>query len=77
MTDQSPFPIDDVRGRLWDLGVKVARDSGAPDHIYRRPSGSSVYIRDRDGNEIELVEPAVRSPLSHAAADRIGRALGR
>mgnify|MGYP003579120453 FL=1 len=48
--------LDDARARVWELGVKIARDSGAPDHIYRRRAGSSLYVHDRDGNEIELVE---------------------
>jgi catechol 2,3-dioxygenase-like lactoylglutathione lyase family enzyme len=49
--------LEDVREAVWDLGVKVARESGEPDQIHRRPGGHSLYIQDPDGNEIELIEP--------------------
>lgn len=48
--------LEEVREKVWDLGVKVARDSGEPDHVFRRRGGASLYVRDPDGNEIELVE---------------------
>lgn len=48
--------LDRVRQDVWELGVTVARDSGAPDHIYRWRNGRSLYVRAHDGNEIELVE---------------------
>jgi catechol 2,3-dioxygenase-like lactoylglutathione lyase family enzyme len=48
--------LDDVREKVWELGVKIARDSGDPDHIFRRRGGGSLYVHDPDGNEIELVE---------------------
>lgn len=48
--------LDGVREAIWDLGVKVADDNGAPDHIRRWPNGRSLRVRDPDGNEIELVE---------------------
>lgn len=48
--------LDHVRGLVWELGVKVARDSGAPDHIYRWSSGRSLYVQAPDGHEIELFE---------------------
>ena len=48
--------LEDVREKVWELGVKVARDSGEPDHIFRRRGGASLYVLDPDGNEIELVE---------------------
>ena len=60
--------LDDVRARVWELGVRVARDSGAPDHIYRRLDGGSLYVHDRDRNEIELVELASGSRLAHASS---------
>ena len=58
--------LDDARARAWDLGVRVARDSGAPDHIYRRLDGASLYVHDRDGNEIELVELPQGARVAHA-----------
>ncbi|HEX6994684.1 MAG TPA: VOC family protein [Gammaproteobacteria bacterium] len=48
--------LDHVRGLVWELGVKVARDSGAPDHVYRWSNGRSLYVQAPDGHEIELVE---------------------
>lgn len=48
--------LDVVRAQVWELGVKVARDSGAPDHIYRWSSSRSLYVKTPDGHEIELVE---------------------
>jgi catechol 2,3-dioxygenase-like lactoylglutathione lyase family enzyme len=48
--------LDNVRQAVWELGVNVARDSGDPDHIYRWANGRSLYVRDPDDNEIELVE---------------------
>ena len=48
--------LDLVRGLVWELGVTVARDSGAPDHIYRWSNSRSLYIRAHDNHEIELVE---------------------
>ena len=58
--------LDYVRARVWDLGVRVARDSGAPDHIYRRPAGASLYVHDRDCNEIELIELGRASRVAYA-----------
>ncbi|HET7132344.1 MAG TPA: VOC family protein [Gammaproteobacteria bacterium] len=58
--------LDTVREQVWDLGVKVARDSGEPDHIFRRRGRASLYVHDPDGNEIELVEhrhAAERAPV--------------
>jgi catechol-2,3-dioxygenase len=48
--------LDRVRQLAWELGVRVARDSGAPDHIYQWSNRRSLYIHDPDGNEIELAE---------------------
>ena len=48
--------LEDVREKVWELGVKVARDSGEPDHIFRQRGGASLYVLDPDGNEIELVQ---------------------
>ena len=48
--------LDTVRQLVWELGVTVARDSGAADHIYRWANGRSLYVRAPDGVEIELVE---------------------
>lgn len=48
--------LDAVRQLVWELGVPVARDSGAADHIYRWANGRSLYVRAPDGVEIELVE---------------------
>lgn len=48
--------LDQVREAVWDLGISAARDSGNPDHIYRWTHGRSLYVRDPDGHEIELVE---------------------
>jgi hypothetical protein len=48
--------LDRAREAVWDLGVQIARDSGAPDHIYWWSNRRSLYIRDRDANDIELVE---------------------
>lgn len=53
--------LEQVREKVWDLGVKVARDSGEPDHIFRRRGRASLYVRDPDGNEIELVEMRQRT----------------
>jgi len=63
--------LDHVRGLVWELGVKVARDSGAPDHIYRWSNGRSLYVQAPDGLEIELVElpsPATEHVPRRAAA---------
>jgi catechol 2,3-dioxygenase-like lactoylglutathione lyase family enzyme len=48
--------LDRARQLVWELGVKIARDSGEPDHIYRWSNGRSLYIKDPNENEIELVE---------------------
>jgi catechol 2,3-dioxygenase-like lactoylglutathione lyase family enzyme len=48
--------LEHIRDMVWELGVKVARDSGAPDHIYRWSNGRSLYVQAPDGHEIELVE---------------------
>ena len=48
--------LDGVREAIWDLGVKVANDNGAPDHIHNWPNGRLLQVRDPDGNVIELVE---------------------
>lgn len=45
-----------ARERVWELGLRIARDSGEPDHVYRRAYADSLYVYDLDGNEIELVE---------------------
>lgn len=58
--------LDGARATAWDLGVKVAEDNGAPDHIRRWPNGRSLRVRDPDGNEIELVEEC----REHAAPRR-------
>lgn len=53
------FIVDDlerVRDAVWDLGVGVSKDSGDPDQIFRRPDGRSLFIKDPDDNEIELIE---------------------
>lgn len=66
--------LDGARAAIWDLGVKVADDNGAPDHIHRWSNGRSLSIRDPDGNEIELVEEC----REHAAGPRHRRcAAGR
>jgi catechol-2,3-dioxygenase len=64
--------LDAVRAQVWTLGVKVAHDSGEPDHIFRRRGGASLYVHDPDGNEIELVEHrhAERAPLRLEARRR-------
>jgi hypothetical protein len=48
--------LDQVREAIWELGISAARDSGDPDHIFRRSHGRSLYVRDPDSHEIELVE---------------------
>lgn len=48
--------LDRVRQQVWELGVRVSRDSGAPDHIYHWSNGRSLYVYAADGHEIELVE---------------------
>lgn len=58
--------LDGARAAIWDLGVKVADDNGAPDHIHRWSNGRSLRVHDPDGNEIELVEEC----REHAAAPR-------
>src|SRR5690606_26019168 len=63
--------LDRVRELVWELGVKVARDSGAPDHIYRWPSSRSLYVQAPDGHEIQLVEirsGELEDSREHAAA---------
>lgn len=54
--------LDSVREAIWDLGVKVADDNGAPDHIRRWPNGRSLCVRDPDGNEIQLIEECREHP---------------
>jgi hypothetical protein len=48
--------LDQVREAAWDLGIAAVRDSGEPDHIFRWRHGRSLYVRDPDGHEIELLE---------------------
>jgi catechol 2,3-dioxygenase-like lactoylglutathione lyase family enzyme len=48
--------LEHARQAIWDLSVRIARDSGAPDQIFRWPNARSLYIRSPEGNEIELVE---------------------
>ena len=71
--------LDGARAAIWDLGVKVADDNGAPDHIHRWSNGRSLRVRDPDGNEIELVEDcrerAARSWPRPCAAGRAWRRL--
>nr|MBO2512914.1 hypothetical protein [Gammaproteobacteria bacterium] len=62
--------LDTVRQLVWELGVAVARDSGAADHIYRWASGRSLYIRAPDGVEIELVEIGGEADVRAARAAR-------
>ena len=57
--------LDRARQAAWELGVRVARDSGEPDHIYRWSNRCSLYVHDPDANEIELVE--VWSYARHAS----------
>lgn len=71
--------IDSAREAAWELGVTVARDSGAPDHIYGRPNGRSLYILDRDANEVELFAPKPAVPTSYGSSfswERVGRLAG-
>ncbi len=64
--------LEEVREQVWELGVEVARDSGEPDHIFRRRGSASLYVRDPDGNEIELVElTAPRDAQSPACGSRM------
>jgi predicted enzyme related to lactoylglutathione lyase len=71
--------LEEVRGRVWELGVKIARDSGAPDQVYRRATGDSLYVFDADGNEIELVErsSAERGMSARPAGGDARRSAGR
>lgn len=55
--------LDAVREAAWDLGVKVADDNGAPDHIHRWSNGRSLRVLDPDGNEIELIEECRESAV--------------
>ena len=48
--------LDRVRESVWDLGVRVADDNGAPDHIHRWANGRVLRVLDPDGNGIELIE---------------------
>jgi catechol 2,3-dioxygenase-like lactoylglutathione lyase family enzyme len=48
--------LDRVRETIWDAGVRVADDNGAPDHIRRWSNGRSLRVLDPDGNGIELIE---------------------
>ncbi len=66
--------LDEAREALWDAGVSVSRDSGQPDQIFRDPNGRSLYIRDPDGNEIELIESCAEH--THAGSGRNCRVLG-
>lgn len=50
------YDLDRARQTVWDLGVGIARASGAPDQIFRWANGRSLYVVAPDGNEIELVE---------------------
>ena len=69
--------LDRVRQRVWELGVSVARDSGAPDQIYRWSDGRSLYVRAPDGNEIELVEAWARpQPVGAASLYFVPTTLG-
>lgn len=66
--------LDEVREVVWDSGVRVSRDSGQPDQIFRGPNGRSLYISDPDGNEIELVENSAEN--ARAAGGRNCRVAG-
>lgn len=61
--------LDEAREALWDSGVGVSRDSGQPDQIFRGPNGRSLYIRDPDGNEIELVEGCAEQRRADVGGD--------
>lgn len=50
------YDLDRVRETIWDSGVRVADDNGAPDHIHRWSNGRSLRVLDPDGNGIELIE---------------------
>jgi len=69
--------LEEVREKVWDLGVKVARDSGEPDHIFRRGGRASLYVRDPDGNEIELVEMNCGEQPRRALPQLVGAIRGR
>ena len=70
--------LDSVREAIWDLGVKVADDNGAPDHIHNWPNGRLLQIRDPDGNVIELVEQGrARPPAARHARCPARRAWRR
>jgi catechol 2,3-dioxygenase-like lactoylglutathione lyase family enzyme len=70
--------LDSVREAIWDLGVKVADDNGAPDHIHNRSNGRFLQVRDPDGNVIELVEQGRdRQPATRRARCPARRAWRR
>ncbi len=67
--------LEAAREEAWNLGVRVAGDSGAPDQIRRRGNVRMLPVQDRDGNVIRLVEVA----RSHAVApaSTLGRQQAR
>lgn len=48
--------VDDARAWIRELGVPIARDSGATDQIFQWSNGRSLYVRAPDGVEIEIAE---------------------
>lgn len=62
--------LDAARQKVWDLGIRVAHDDGAPDQIYRRANGRSLFVCDPDGNELELRERSRRIRMAGPAAHR-------
>lgn len=62
--------LEQAREAVWELGVAIARDSGDADHVYRRPDGRSLYVRDPDDHELELVDVATTLLRARIASSR-------
>lgn len=51
------FEVDDLHGMYEDLKAKGVKFMAPPLEILGRPGGYVTYLKDLDGNNLELVQP--------------------
>jgi catechol 2,3-dioxygenase-like lactoylglutathione lyase family enzyme len=54
--------LDEVRDRVWDAGVPIARGEAAPAQIVDHGTRRSLYVRDPDGHDLELAAEVTLTP---------------
>jgi catechol 2,3-dioxygenase-like lactoylglutathione lyase family enzyme len=54
--------IEEVRDRVWDAGVPIARGEAAPAQIVDHGTRRSLYVRDPDGHDLELAAEVTLTP---------------